>query len=243
VGTVRGLTGAQVLRAVHGGRLWLNIKRLDRNAPAYAAVLHDVYAQLAAALCCPVPTWQSATLLVSSPTACVYYHADSIPNVLWQLRGEKQLLLYPGDDARFAPVEHIERICSGQSEERLPYAADFERAATVFDLVPGTALMWPQNSPHRVTNRRGMNVSLSTEHVTPEARARVNYHRGGRILRQLGWRPAPRPPRSLAGRLRQVLGGGHAAGRKLLRRSPVSFDLSPTFQVDPDTECGYRDLP
>ena len=106
-GTTKGLSGAQILRAVKNGHLWLNVKHLDRNAPTYGRLVDAVYRELSAALGCPPPAWRSATLLVSSPSASVYYHLDSIPNILWHIRGYKTLFLYPHDDERFASLEQI----------------------------------------------------------------------------------------------------------------------------------------
>lgn len=242
VGTTAGLAGEQILTAVRKGQLWLNIKRLAENAPEYQALLSSIYQQLGHLLHCKPPRWQRATLLVSSPAASVYYHADSIPNVLWHLRGEKQVFVYPKNNSRLAPQEQLELICSGETEEELSYMTDFESFAERLQLKPGQAVMWPQHSPHRVVNIRGLNVSLSTEHITPEARQLVNLYRGNRLLRRLGMHPALNRPDSLPGRTKRGLALCQIAARKLLRKAPVSFDLTPTFTVDPDAKLGYRDI-
>lgn len=242
VGTTAGLQGEEILAAVRKGRLWLNIKRLAENAPAYQQLMAAIYQQLASQLHCSAPDWQRATLLISSPTASVYYHADSIPNVLWHIRGEKKLYVYPHNNEKFAPREQLELICSGESEEELAYHAEFDSYAELLDLKPGQAVMWPQHSPHRVINTQGLNVSLSTEHITPQARQLVNLYRGNRLIRKLGVRPAIIDPASLAGRTRRSLAVCQSAARKLLRKAPVSFDLTPTFRVDPDAELGYREI-
>ena len=128
-GTTRGLSGEEILRAVNRGQLWLNIKRLGHNAPDYQALMERMYRELSAELGCAPPVWTSATLLVSSPGASVYYHVDSVPNVLWHIRGEKTAYVYPADDPVFAPREHLEQICSGESDEELPYRPEFDAAA------------------------------------------------------------------------------------------------------------------
>lgn len=242
VGTTEGLSGEEILSAVRKGQLWLNIKRLNDNAPIYQPLFRAIYRELAQQLCCPVPKWQKATLLVSSPTASVYYHADSVPNILWHIRGEKTVFVYPHTDPRFASLEHLELICSGESEEELPYHPDFEPFAAQFVLKPGQALIWPQNSPHRVINTRELNVSLSTEHITPEARRKVNLHRGNRLLRKLGAQPKWNHPASLPGITKQALAVCQSALKKVLRKAPISFELTPTFRVDPDAALGYRDI-
>lgn len=242
VGTTEGVSGEQILRAVRNGRLWLNIKRLAENAPVYQALMSTLYQELSSQLACPSPAWQRATLLVSSPTTSVYYHADSIPNLLWHIRGHKTVFVYPHSNFKFASQQQLELICSGKREERLNYRPEFENSAQRIDLKPGQALLWPQHSPHRVVNTSGLNVSLSTEHITPEARHKVNQFRANRLLRKLGIDPAVTPPNSLSAQTKHGIAMCHNVAKKLLKKEPISFDLTPTFRVDPDTELGYRDI-
>ena len=46
----------------------------------------------------------------------------------------------------------------------IPYRAEFDDAAQVFDLEPGDLVYWPQYSPHRVHNHDELNVSITTNH-------------------------------------------------------------------------------
>lgn len=92
-GTVEGLTPEQILRAARHGRIWLNIKRLGDNKPAYNALVQHLYGGIAKLLNCAIPVWQRTTLLVSSPRAVVYYHADAIANFLWHVRGHKKVIV------------------------------------------------------------------------------------------------------------------------------------------------------
>ena len=72
----------------------------------------------------------------------------------------------------------------------------------MYDLQPGEMVTWPQHTPHRVVNTDGVNVSLSTEHMTSRAARRNNVFLANRHFRQsarrqsfrstelTGWRPA-----------------------------------------------------
>ncbi len=242
VGTTEGLSGKDILEAVRKGHLWLNVKRLGENTPVFKSLLGTIYQELSHVLSCPDPKWQQATLLISSPTASVYYHADSIPNLLWHIRGKKTVFVYPHSNSRFASQQQLELICSGEREEKLDYRADFEPFAQQLDLSPGQALLWPQNSPHRVINTSGLNVSLSTEHITLEARQTVNLHRANRLLRQLGIQPNINSPDSLSAITKQGIAVCQSLAKKALRKAPISFDLTPTFKVDPNADLGYRDI-
>jgi len=63
-----------------------------------------------------------------------------------------------------------------ESDDDLPYRPELDQHATPYDLDPGDMLTWPQNTPHRVDNLEGLNVSLTTEHYTPYAlKKRLTY--------------------------------------------------------------------
>jgi hypothetical protein len=70
-----------------------------------------------------------------------------------------------------------------------------------YDLQPGEMVTWPQHTPHRVVNTQGVNVSLSTEHMTSRAARRNNVFLANRHFRNFigrglrstevkGWAPA-----------------------------------------------------
>jgi hypothetical protein len=126
---------------------------------------------------------RSANLLISSPNAKVYYHADAPLNMLWHLRGEKRVWVYPGDE-RFAPREWVEMIFTRESDDDLPYRPEFDDFATPHLLRAGEMLTWPQNRPHRVENVSGLNVSLTTEHYTPQAMKKRMTYLANRYLRK-----------------------------------------------------------
>jgi hypothetical protein len=169
------LTATQLLDAVYEGRLWLNILNMPRNHAAFAQLVNGLYDELEEKVPGFETVYRSANLLISSPSAKVYYHADAPLNMLWHVRGRKRVWVYPGDE-RFAPQEWVEMLFSREAEDDLPYRAEFDEHATPYDLDPGDMLTWPQNTPHRVDNLEGLNVSLTTEHYTPDAlKKRLTY--------------------------------------------------------------------
>ena len=243
-GSLGDLSGADILRAVEVGRLWLNVKSVHEHAPEFGDLTRDLYRELAAHDGTGPPSWFAATLLISSPTAFVGYHADAIPNILWHVHGRKRVLVYPALDEDFAPLPMIESIVAGECPEDLPYEAEFDDRAAVFDLVPGTGAMWPQNAPHRVVNVAGLNVSLSTEHVLPAARRRVYVLRANRMLRRsLGRVPASTATTGVGARAKIAMATLESAWRRLRRKAPVQFAFEPTFRVDPSAPTGFEDLP
>ncbi len=162
------LSAEELLSAVKAGKLWLNIINLTNNHRVFAELVDGIYDELERVAPGFHTVFRSANLLVSSPDSQVYYHADAPQNILWHLRGEKRVWLYPNEE-RFAPREWVEMIFTRESDDDLPYEPEFEQYAVAYDLCPGDMLTWPQNTPHRVENLSGLNVSLTTEHYTPNA--------------------------------------------------------------------------
>jgi hypothetical protein len=168
---VGSLGGADVLAAIERGRIWLSVVHVEQHA-AYGELLHALYDELEAQSgISTLRHTRLANLLISSPTAEVFYHADAQPNALWHIRGRKQLIIYPPWDARFLSAENRELCLLGMLMDDV-YRADNERYATTFERAPGDAVTWPQSTPHRVVNVEDLNVSISSEHHTAASKRR-----------------------------------------------------------------------
>jgi hypothetical protein len=171
-----------LLEAVQAGRLWLNIIHVQQM-PVFRALIDRIYDELESKVEGFRAVVRSANLLVSSPGAKVYYHADAPLNMLWHLRGEKRIWIYP-DGEKYAPREWVEMLFTRESDDDLPYRPEFDQDATPYPLRSGEMLTWPQNRPHRVENVEGLCVSLTTEHYTPEALKKRLTYISNRYLRQ-----------------------------------------------------------
>jgi hypothetical protein len=235
-----GVSGKELLRAVRHGRLWLNITRVDRVDAQYRVLIDALYEQLAATVSDFRPISSQGTLLVSSPRALVYYHADGPASALWHIRGRKQVWVYPALDERFAKREFIEDIFAGVRHEYLPYRHDFDTDAQCYELEPGQCVSWPQNAPHRVTNLDSLNVSLSTEYFTRASRQRQRVYIANRFFRtRLGVR---NPSAHESGLI--------AAGKVFVQRVANKFGLDPVqyrshsaaLRVDADAPHGVAPL-
>jgi hypothetical protein len=238
-GTVGSRSGTELLRAVQQGRLWFNLLRVQDHAPAWRAALENLVAGVTASLPGLEVVDASATLLVSSPTALVHYHADAQPNLLWHCRGRKRVHVWPALDPRFVPADDLSAIFAGQAHEWLPYDRSYDRQATVVDLEPGSVITWPQNAAHRVSNTEGVNVSLSMEFSTRASLRRQHVWAANRYLSTQLHLP-----------VRSTRDGGPWAATKAtsyralrrMRPLPSGKDHTPTFQVDPDAPLGVGAL-
>lgn len=238
----RGNSSAEeLLLAVKRGQLWLNLIRLGRLHPEYNSVVNSIYDELEANSPGFKAESRSANLLISSPNAMVYYHLDLPVNMLWHLRGEKQVWVYPSGDERFVAPRNIERLILGEMAEDMPYKPWFEDYALSFTLKPGQMITWPQNAPHRVTNCEGLNVSLSTEHRNPIARRRLGVHLANHYLRQqFGCQNLSISPIGLSARAKELYARVCQRVQSLTRgERPEPFSYRKRFRVDANAEKGY----
>lgn len=184
-----GVSGAELLAAVRNGKLWLNVTRVDRADSRYRQLISDLFEELSAQVPGFFPEASQGTLLISSPHALVYYHADGPANALWHIRGRKRVWVYPALDEHYMKRELLEDIFAGVRHEYLPYEPAYDDGAQIYDLEPGQWISWPQNAPHRVTNLDSVNVSLSTEYFTRASQRRFQVYVANRFFRtRLGWK-------------------------------------------------------
>ncbi len=241
-GRAGNLTAEQLFEAVSRGKIWLNLRRVMDHHPEYADVVNRLYEELEAT--CPgLSTYnRSANLLISSPKAIVYYHLDCPVNMLWHIRGQKRVWAYPLESG-IVSDETIEGVLCGEKSEELEFQPEWDELAMVYDLDPGEMVTWPQHTPHRVVNTHGVNVSLSTEHMTSRAARRNNVFLANRHFRQLlgkefrstqltGWRPAAK---ELALRIARRL-------PKFAPAVPQGFKYPVSFEVDLDAPNCVRQL-
>ena len=156
---------------------------------------------------------ENAGILVSSPKAQVYYHADLPAQMLFQLMGHKRVLFYPAQKPFIAP-EHLEHIAVADAEVGIPYSEWYDEYARTFEFSPGQMVQWPHTAPHRIENHDCLNVSMTIEYSTSATRRNYIVNLANGILRyQVGWTPRSRALSGPSFLAKAVLG-------KTLRNSP-----------------------
>lgn len=184
------LSGENLLAAIKQGRLWVNLREVERGWPElWDAALAD-YRRIAAAYPGLKAVNHGGQLILSSPKARVPYHFDAAGVVLFHMRGRKRVFVYPGDEAHL-PETAMEQVVARQTTEELPYTRDFEADARIVDLEPGQALTWPIYAPHRVENLDRFCVSLSMDFQTWTSRMRNGALYVNAVARSRGGRPRP----------------------------------------------------
>jgi hypothetical protein len=235
-----GVSGADLLRAVTNGRLWLNITRVDRADRRFRLLIDEIHAQLAAQMPGFRPVGTQGTLLISSPRALVYYHVDGPASILWHIRGRKRIWVYPALDTRYAARAAVEDICAGARHEYLPFDSTYDEGAISYELEAGQWTAWPQNAPHRVTNGDSVNVSLSTEYFTRESRRRARVYAANRFFRvRFGLRNLSAQEYGPAAWIKMAT---HGLARRAGLAPARTKRHAATMRVDPDAPGGAVSL-
>ncbi|HZP07723.1 cupin-like domain-containing protein [Methyloceanibacter sp.] len=230
-GEIGGLSGAQVIEAIAAGRMWLNLRSVHTVDKRYAELLDQILDEMRARTGIAPIISRNAGILISSPNAQVYYHADLPGQSLWQIRGTKRVYIYP-PVAPFLTPEQIERIILSGVEVDMDYAPWYDEHATVVDLKPGEMAHWPLNSPHRVDNHDCLNVSMTVEYWTDPIRRNVMMNCGNALLRhKLGITPKSHALTGPGFWLKALLQAG--AKRSGMLRQQRKAARPVTFRLDP----------
>lgn len=230
-GDCGGLSGAEVIAAVAAGRMWLNLRNLSAVDARYRVLLDAVIAEFARLLPGFAPQRTNCGLLISSPRAEVYYHADLPGQMLLQLMGRKRVWIYPAAPPFLTP-EALENIAVYDLEVGLPYERAYDDDAQVFDLEPGQMLHWPLNGPHRIENQDCLNVSLTISYQTDAIRRAGIVHLANGILRhRFGLAPKGRALSGLSfwakAALQKAVRNGAWMERMRGPRRAIRFRLDP----------------
>jgi len=239
-GTISGHNGAEVIDAIERGRMWLNLRSLEKVDREYGKVLNDIFEEFESY----VPEFETFRrkfgVLISSPLVQVFYHADVPGQSLWQLEGEKRVYVYP-NEAPYLEPKNLEGIILGETEEEMPYDRSYDDAATVYDLKAGEMVHWPLNCPHRVENKDCLNISVTTEHWTSDIRKSyaVNYANGV-MRRKFGMQNMSQDINGMNVYAKAALA---VAWRKLKLGEANKVVRMIDFAVDPKSEIGISDVP
>ncbi len=202
------MSGKEVIEAISQGRLWLNLRRTSDVDSRYRTLLKSVFDELHERVPNFVSYGERCGILISSPNAHVYYHADLPGQMLFQIAGRKRAYLYPPQKPFLSP-EDLEQIAISGLELDMPYADWYDDYARIYELEPGQMMFWPLNAPHRIENHDCLNISMTVEFFSDAIR-RTN------VCQSCKWGFAP-PVRFAATKPRHCrtcfLGEGRGVGR------------------------------
>ena len=191
-GEIGNLNGPQVMDAISRGGLWLNMRDVGAFDSGYRRLIDGMFEEVAA----KVPGFEAwghqESILISSPDAQVYYHADLPGQGLIQIAGRKRVYVYPNTPPFITPV-HLEAIAVYNVEVDIPYEPWYDKHAKVFDIGPGQMLNWELNAPHRVENLDTFSVSMTVSYTNDQIRrSEIVNLANGLLRRRFGYRPKTR---------------------------------------------------
>lgn len=231
-----GLSIDETLRQIETCRSWMVLKNVQDD-PAYSALLDRCLDQVKPVIEDVAPNMcrRRAFVFVSSPGAITPYHVDFEYNFLLQIRGDKRIKVWAGDDLSVLSEPDRERMVSGGSRN-LPYKEEFAEKANTFDLSPGQGVHVPLSSPHWVQVRDEVSISFSVTFLARPGDRIKSIHRVNAFLRRRGIDPTPvgqsRVIDALKFSLHRIAGRLESVGDRLRRLvSAGSTDRSES--VDP----------
>ena len=191
-GEIGDLSGRQVMDAIAGGGLWLNMREVGAVDSRYHALIDDMFDEISAR----VPGFEASGhqegILISSSDAQVYYHADLPGQGLIQIAGRKRVYVYPNTPPFITP-QHLEDIALYNVEVDMPYESWYDQHAQVFEIGPGEMLNWQLNAPHRVENLDTFSVSMTVSYTNDSIRrAEIVNLANGLLRHRFGYTPRTR---------------------------------------------------
>ncbi len=187
-GDIGDATGAEVLRAIKEGFLWINLRNLPKNSARFKELADQLFEEMQVNVPDLKVKNSEMTMLITSPGAQTYYHCDVPGQSLWHIRGRKKAYIYP-PVAPFMPDDTLDKVIMQETEEEVPFEQWFDDHALVADMEPGMMAHWPQFAPHRVENYDSLCVSITTEHWTSEIERIYKVRFANALLRKFGFAP------------------------------------------------------
>jgi hypothetical protein len=229
-GDIGNLSGRQVIEAISRGGLWLNMRDVGAVDSRYRELVDRMFEEIVAKV--PgfkTPRGHQESILISSPDAQVYYHADLPGQSLVQISGRKRVWVYP-NSAPFITAEHLEDIALFNVEVDLPYKDWYDDHAKVLDIGPGQMLGWQMNAPHRVENLDSFSVSMTISYTNDEIRrAEIVNLANGLLRHRFGYRPRSRnlrgPSYFAKAVMQKLLRDSGWVKRQRSARRPIDFRL------------------
>lgn len=134
-------------------------------------------------------------LFIASPNAMTPFHFDRYSNVLMQIRGSKEVAVFPNFRPDIVPVDICEAYMD-REQVQAPWRHDLDEHAIKFDFQPGDALHIPYTAGHYVRNGADdVSISLSFFFQTDETlrwtRAMQFNHRVRKRVQRLGMTLSP----------------------------------------------------
>jgi hypothetical protein len=186
-----GLSALETIRSIEENASWMVLRQVQTD-PVYGALLRAALAEMR-------PIVEKATgemlklegfIFISSPNAVTPLHFDPEYNILLQIRGSKEMTIFPAEDAEILTHRFQEQYHVG-GPRNLPWRDEFAARGCTHHLTPGDALYVPVTSPHWVKNGPEVSISFSVTWRSNWSFNQAGAHALNGRLRRLGLNPKP----------------------------------------------------
>jgi cupin-like protein len=186
-----GLSIDETIRRIEECRSWMVFKNVERD-PAYRGLLDTCLDQVRehSESAWPGMGRREGFIFVSSPGSVTPYHMDPEHNFLLQVRGQKHVSLFDGEDRELLTERELEKFYA-RGHRNLVFADANQQKAQVFALAAGDGLYFPVTWPHWVKNGSQVSVSFSITFRTASSDRREVLYRVNERLRRVGIRLPP----------------------------------------------------
>lgn len=185
------LSIADTIRQIDKSQSWAVLKNVEQ-IDAYRELLHQLLNELSDSISKTTGELlrPQSYIFISSPGSMTPFHFDPEHNILLQLRGQKEMTVFPPDDPRFAKWEAHEEYHRG-GHRNLAWDDSFLEHGTVQALSPGDAVYVPVMAPHFVRNGDAPSISLSITWRSEWSYGAADTHALNAVLRKFGLNPTP----------------------------------------------------
>lgn len=184
-----GLSIEETIRTIEENGSWAVLKNVECD-PACAEKLneclndlHPLIHQISGEM-----FRKEAFIFISSPNSVTPFHMDPEHNILMQIRGSKQMRVYPREGI-LTPQAH-EAYHSDKGHRNLHFEERFDENSQLFELQPGDGVHVPVKAPHWVKNGPSVSISFSITWRSKLSIAEADLHRMNAWLRRHGITPA-----------------------------------------------------
>jgi hypothetical protein len=124
-------------------------------------------------------------LFISSPNSVTPFHVDRYSTLLFQLQGQKDVMVWDRHDRETVTAEELEYLFALPHVKNPAYKGKDSRAPQTFALSKGEGVHIPFTSPHWVKNGPEVSVSVSFIFKTPPSVQQINAYRFNYHVRRL----------------------------------------------------------
>ena len=184
---------AELVKKIEGAQAWVILKHIEREAGYREVMERAVCDALALAgeagkdLFRKIK-WFEAIVFITSPNRVTEYHIDRECSWIFQIRGDKTIHLFDRADKDVVLEEELERFYTVDNRAS-EYKPQFEPRALVYDMVPGTGVHIPVNTPHWLKNGDNVSITLNVNFQFHDAEI-ANLYKANYYLRRAGFKPA-----------------------------------------------------